>query len=377
MCKEAIDAYINAAQEHFGNPSSLHSIGVDAERILEDARRAIMRSLYAKDGQIIFTGSGTEANNLAIRGRATAKERFKRGARIIISAGEHPSVTETAKALEAEGCSVVKIPTRGGALDLDILESSLTRDTVLVSIMLVNNETGAVYDIPSAARIVRRVAPSAYLHVDATQGYLKIPFSPAGLGADMVTISAHKVHGPKGVGALYVSERIKTERGIAPVIYGGGQEFGIRSGTENLPAIAAFGAAARVGFTAIEQNSRKIEALRERLVRTIKSTAALSEIKIAEPQMHAPHIVSMTMPGIKSETMLHYLSSEGIYVSSGSACSSNSGHKSEALLAYGRSEAEADYTIRASLSHTNTEEDMDELVLALTRGFDKLARVKQ
>ncbi len=376
MCDEAVRAYVDAATKHYGNPSSLHGIGVDAEHIMDSARREIMRSLYATGGHIIFTASGTEANNLAILGRARAKERFRNGARIIISAGEHPSVGEPAKLLESEGYSVTRISTAGGVLSLSELEAALSRDTVLVSIMLVNNETGAVYNIPEVAKLIKKKAPDAYLHVDATQGYLKFPFSPAGLGADMITVSAHKVHGPKGIGALYVSERVRTERGIAPVIYGGGQESGIRSGTENVAAIAAFGAAVQVGFEALRENNARISKLRERLVGGIKKAPALSELSIAEPPMHAPHIVSITLPSIKSETMLHYLSSEGIYVSSGSACSSNSEHKSEALIAYGRSEAEADYTIRVSLSHTNTEEDIDELLRALGCGLLKLVRLK-
>ena len=199
----------------------------------------------------------------------------------------------------------------------------------------------------------------------------------AGLGADMVTVSAHKVHGPKGVGALYISDRVKTEHGISPVIHGGGQEKNLRSGTENVPGIAAFGAVAEVGFDSLKTNIRKLEALQRSLIEGIKASVELSEVSIVEPPMHAPHIVNLALPGIKSETMLHYLSSEGIYVSSGSACSSNSGHKSEALIAYGRSEAEADCSIRVSFSHENTPSDVEALLLALKGGLQKLARVKK
>ena len=190
MCDEAISAYTDTSREHFGNPSSLHGIGHDAERVINEARADILSSLYTTAGDIIFTGSGTEANNLAIVGRAHAKERFRQASKIITSAGEHASVNSALDKLAAEGVKVAKIPTVGGELDLDALRRELTRDTVLVTLMLVNNETGAVYNIPAAARTIKDHAPSAYIHVDATQGYLKIPFSPQVLGADMVTISA-------------------------------------------------------------------------------------------------------------------------------------------------------------------------------------------
>lgn len=372
----ALEAYVTASREHFGNPSSLHGVGVDAEHLISSARTDILRSLYTSTGDIIFTGSGTEANNLAITGRAHAKERFRRGAKIITSEGEHASVNMPLAELEREGYKIAKIPTRGGILDLAALEKELSPSTVLVSIMLVNNETGAVYNIPEVARLIKRICPSAYLHVDATQGYMKIPFSPEALGADMVTISAHKIGGPKGVGALYISERVMTEKGISAVILGGGQEKGLRSGTENVPAIYAFGTAAKIAHASIKENASYIESLRTRLIEGIRSRDELSELSLITPDMHAPHILNITLPSIKSETMLHYLSSLGIYVSSGSACSSNTSHKSEALLAYGRSDAEADASIRVSFSHQNTPEDVDLLIEALCSGLHKLARVR-
>lgn len=377
MCDESLSAYSDAARKHFGNPSSLHGIGHDAERIVSAARADILTSLYTGSGDIIFTGSGTEANNLAIIGRAHAKERFRQGAKIITSAGEHASVNAALERLAVEGFKVAKIPTLGGELDLDALRRELTRDTVLVTIMLVNNETGAVYNIPEVSRLIKDHAPDAYLHVDATQGYLKIPFSPQVLGADMVTVSAHKIEGPKGVGALYISERVKTEHGIAPIIHGGAQERGLRSGTENVPGIAAFGAAVKVGHASVKATAESLEALKARLISGIRSDETLSVIRIAEPVMHAPHIVNLALPSIKSETMLHFLSSEGIYVSSGSACSSNTGHKSEALIAFGRSEAEADSSIRVSFGRENTEADVDALLSALRRGLERLARIRK
>ncbi len=377
ICPEALEVYNRVSRECFGNPSSLHALGAEAEAELDRARGEILASLYTKSGEVIFTASGSESNNLAIVGRALSKERFKRGAKIITTLGEHASVGEPLRMLERLGFKIVKIPTVGGEVDLAALEGALDGSVILVSVMLVNNETGAVYNLPEVARRVRARSPEAYIHVDATQGYMKIPFSPEGLGADMVTVSSHKIEGPKGVGALYISERVKKERGLAPVVYGGGQEGGLRSGTENVPAIAAFGEAARVGLANLKENIKRIEALRNRLIETLESDERFAEIKVARPPMHAPHIVNITLPNIKSETMLHYLSSEGIYVSSGSACSSNTGHVSSALTAFGRTEAEADCSIRISFSARNTDCEVDALSEALARGLSRLARIKK
>lgn len=371
---EALERYIEVAREHFGNPSSLHSRGVDAEHIIDEARRDILDSLYTGVGDIIFTGSGSEANNLAILGRAYAKERFRRGGKIITTMGEHASVEMPIQALERAGFTVARISTRGGEIDLDELERELSAGVILVSVMLVNNETGAVYNVPEVAERVKKFAPEAYLHVDATQGYMKIPFSPEVLGADAVTVSSHKIEGPKGVGALYISPRVIKERGISAQVLGGGQEKGLRSGTENVPAIAAFGVAARLAKENINENSEKMTALSNRLISAIENSPELSEIKVTKPMSRAPHIVNITLPNIRSETMLHYLSSEGIYVSSGSACSSNSGHRSAALLSFGKSEGEADSSIRISFSRNNTEEEIDALVEALKAGVLRLAR---
>ncbi len=377
ICDEALDVYCRVSRDSYGNPSSLHGLGAEAEATVNTARAQILTSLYTKSGEIIFTASGSEANNLAIVGRAMAKDRFRGGAKIITTMGEHASVNEPLLMLEREGFKIVKIPTLGGSVDMDALSRALDSGVILVAVMLVNNETGAVYNLPEIARLVRKKSPDAYVHVDATQGYMKIPFSPEGLGADTLTVSSHKIEGPKGVGALYVSARVKKERGLSPVIFGGGQERGLRSGTENVPGIAAFGEAARVGLSAIDTNIKKTEALRERLINRLKSEAALSEIKPALPPMHAPHILNITLPGIKSETMLHFLSSLGIYVSSGSACSSNTGHVSSALTAFGRTEAEADCSVRISFSPRNTEEDVDALCDALALGLKKLARIRK
>ena len=373
ICSEALDTYTRVSLECFGNPSSLHGIGHEAEKIISEARREIISSMGG--GEVIFTASGSEANNLAIIGRARSKERYKRGAKIITTMGEHASVSEPCDMLASEGFNVARVPTKGGLVDLQALEAELTDNTILVSVMLVNNETGAVYNVPAISSLVKRKCKDALIHVDATQGYMKIPFTLSGLGADMVTVSSHKIEGPKGVGALVIRDGVRKLRALSPVIFGGGQEKGLRSGTENVPGIAAFGEAVRVGRVKMKESISHMSHLREMLINEIARNPALSEISPTLPENHAPHILNITLPSIKSETMLHYLSSKGIYVSSGSACSSNTGHLSSALIAYGRTESEADSSIRISFSASNTEEDVMALTDALGEGLSRLARV--
>ncbi len=373
ICKEALDKYIEVSSEHFGNPSSLHALGFDAEKVIEAAREEIRTSLGARGASVIFTASGSEANNLAIIGRAYAKERFAHG-KIITTEGEHASVDEPLGSLVKDGFRVAKIPTRGGRLDLDALERELTPDTVLVTMMMVNNETGALYDIAAAARLTRALAKNALVHVDATQSYMKIPFTKASLGADMITLSSHKIEGPKGVGALLVDASVIKSGGLRALILGGGQEGGLRSGTENVPAIAAFAEAARVGRAHLSERYQGLKSLREYLLTKLSDIA---EISVTLPENPSPSIVNITLPNIKSETMLHHLSSFGIFVSSGSACSSNSKHTSSALVAYGRSPEEADCSIRISLSHRNTREELDAFSEALSAGLSRLSRIRR
>ena len=377
ICDEALEVYIRVSKSEFGNPSSLHSLGVSAEGEIDKARSELLSSLSMKSGRVVFTASGTEANNLAIIGRATSKERYRRGAKIIISRGEHASVSEPVKMLKSLGFEVVEISTRGGIFDLEELKRELDERCILVSVMLTNNETGAIYDIPSIARLIKSRTSDCLLHLDATQGYLKIPFTKAGVGADLITVSSHKIEGPKGVGALIFDDTVVKARALLPIILGGGQEGGYRSGTENVPGIAAFGEAVRVGYREMTTRVKYLNDLRDYLIEKIRSTDDLNDLSMTLPPMHAPHILNITLPSIKSETALHFLSSRGIYVSSGPACSSNTGHKSGALIAYGRSEAEADSSLRISLSHRNTREEIDELILALCDAIHTLARIKR
>ena len=250
LCAEA-KAAMQAAMERFGNPSSLHSLGADAALLLKQSRAAVGEALgerFLKDGQLIFTSCGTEATALALLGTARAKSR-RTASTVLTTDSEHPSVERNLALLEKEGFRVVRVPTRGGVLDMDVVRAHCTADLFMVSMMLVNNETGARYPVEEVFRLARAASRDVVCHCDAVQGLFKVPFSVRTLGADLVTVSAHKIHGPKGVGALYVSERILKERRLVPFLAGGGQEFGLRSGTENTIGIAGFAAAAREGDT--------------------------------------------------------------------------------------------------------------------------------
>ncbi len=377
ICPEALKKYIEVSEGVFGNPSSLHGMGVFAQKELDAVRRELLLSMADKFSEVVFTASGTEANNLAITGRATAKERYMRGSRIITTEGEHASVTEPLERLQKMGFEIVKIPTRGGILDLEALKNALTKNVILVTMMMVNNETGALYDIKEVSRLMRENSPEAVLHVDATQSYLKVPFTKKGIGADMITVSSHKIAGPKGVGALIIDSALITSKGISPIILGGGQEKGLRSGTENVPSAAAFGEAIRAGMKSREENIEKMNSIRSYLIEKLSTDRDFDCVSITLPSEHAPHILNITLPNIKSETMLHYLSSLGIYVSSGSACSSNSSHLSSALIAYGRSATEADCSIRISLCPTNEKDDVDTFAEGLRSGLTRLARMKK
>ena len=376
ICDEALEKYNTVSREIFGNPSSLHSLGLLAEKELDAAREALLSSLGERDSAVVFTASGSEANNLAIVGRALAKERFKRGAKIITTKGEHASVYAPIENLKKMGFKTAEIPTVNGKIDTDALLSELTPDVILVSFMMVNNETGALYDLATASKLIKARCPEALFHVDATQSYMKVKFTKRSVGADMITVSSHKIEGPKGVGALVINKKVLKSQGLAPIILGGGQEDGLRSGTENVPAVAAFGEAIRAGVKSLDANIEKMNELREYLIEKIRSTDGLSEISMTLPESHAPHILNITMPKIKSESVLHYLSSLGIFVSSGSACSSNSNHTSSALTAYGKTADEADSSIRISLSPRNEKEDIDALAEGLLSAITRLARKK-
>ena len=376
ISEAALNRYIEVSKTNYGNPSSLHNLGLSAENELKTARATVLSSLSANDSTVIFTASGSESNNLAIFGRAFAKERYRNSAKIITTMGEHASVSAPFEKLSGLGFKTAYIPTKNGEIDLAALEKEMTRDVVLVSVMMVNNETGALYDVKAVGDIMRRLSPQALLHVDATQSYMKIPFSKKSLSFDMITLSSHKIGGPKGVGALVIDNKIIKSKGLSPMVLGGGQEGGLRSGTENVPGIAAFSIAIEEKMKALNEDYEKTNALREYLIKRLSSDTTLAKISPTLPNLHAPHIINLTLPSVKSEVMLHYLSSLGIYVSSGSACSSNSSHLSSALISYGRTEKEADSSIRISFSSENTKDDVDALCEGLISGINKLAKMR-
>lgn len=366
-----IDA-MTAAARCYGNPSSVHAAGLESAALLRSCRAEVAAAFGLRrsdDFHIIFTASGSEANNLAIRGTALAKKR-RISNRIITTDSEHPSVANTAASLAAEGFEVVKIPTRGGALDMAALERELDGGALMVSLMLVNNETGARYNVERAFRMAHAKNPEIVTHCDAVQGFMRIKFTPASLGADLVSVSAHKIHGPKGVGALCVAPGMIRAKRLAPVIYGGGQEEGFRSGTENLIDIAGFARAC----TEARENAERDAAHMDELYRHALDVLPAAGVRLNLPTNAAGHIVSLTLPGIRSETMLHFLSEKGIFVSAGSACSSHAHGPSGTLLAFGLSPADADRTLRVSFGSQNTVDDIDRLADALRDGIGRLVR---
>ncbi len=370
----AVREKISQMLDVYGNPSSLHSLGQRAESELKKAREAILGALgaRAREGELVFTSSGTEATSLAFFGCAHAKER-RDAIRILITDSEHPSVSNTADQLTREGFEVVRIPTRNGAIDMDALGKALDKKIFMASFMLVNNETGARYDVETAFRTICSKYPDAITHCDAVQGFMKVAFTVPSLGADLISISAHKLHAPKGVGALYISADILKKKKISPFIFGGGQEKGMRSGTENTIGIAAFGTAVSDISKRRAQNAAHLERLY--LYATDKLSAL--GLRINQPiGARVSHIINITLPDIKSETALHFLSADGIFVSSGSACSSHSKNPSGALIAFGLTPAEADCSLRISLSEYTTEEEIDALVTSLGAALQRLVRIK-
>ena len=379
---EAKEAMLSAVGV-FGNPSSSHSLGAAAARLFVSSRDAVADALGVRRGSgdaLILTCSGTEANCTAIIGSFRSKKRKRDGSEwIVIGGGEHPSVDRAAASLEEEGCTLKRIPTVRGVLDLEKLASVLEEcgkaggTVVCAAFMLVNNETGAIYDVKSAASAVRSCFPDAVVHCDAVQGFGKIRFTPYSLGVDTLAVSAHKIHDPRGAGALFVSAPVLKRKNIAPILPGGGQQSGLRSGTEDLVAISAFAAAAGAAKAGFDENRETVKRLRSRLEDRL---APLFEqgLSVKRPACAIDDIANITLPGIRSETMLNYLSSNGICVSAGSACSAYSKKKSSALAAFGCTDDEIDSSIRVSLSHTNDDEDIDAFADALTGGIGKLAR---
>ena len=354
-----VEAMTTMLREQWGNPSSLHEKGVTALRMLNDARKQVAKAMGAQPERIFFTGSGTEADNWAIYG--AARRRGKRGKHIVTTQVEHHAVLHPMEDLQAQGFEVTYLtPDEEGFVSAEKLEKALRPDTILVSVMMVCNETGAVMPISDMIRATRRKSPLALFHTDAVQGLGKVPFQAKTLGADLISVSGHKLHGPKGVGALYMKPGVN----LPPYIRGGGQESGMRSGTEATPAIIGFGAAcAAQDFAA---HIRKMSALRNLCRRELSQIDGVVLLGKGD----APHIVTASVPGLRSQGILNCLQEKGVYVSAGSACSR--GHRSHALEAMGLSAAVMDGAFRVSLCADNTEEDILRLAQALKYAKDVL-----
>lgn len=373
MSPGAIDKMNRVISCHYGNPSSLHKRGLDSEKILTEAREIIGKSLginrIAK-GEIVFTSGGTEANNLAILGTVFAKSR--RGNEVILTTqGEHSSVEEPMTYLEGLGYKVVRVPTKNGELDLDFISKN-AYNVILASLMHVNNETGAIYDLKSAFEIIKEKSPQAVLHADCVQSYLKVKFTKQKIGADLISVSGHKVNGPKGIGALYVDPQIIKAKKLVPMLLGGGQEENFRSGTENVYGIAGFGQAVSEHLAILDSEISQMEEASAYLIDKLKEKPNIS---LNLPKNRVCHILNITAKDIRSETLLHFLSSKEIYVSSGSACSSHSKKgRSRPLTAFGLSPLDIDSAIRISLNPQNTREEIDILIDALDEATKKLAK---
>ena len=350
--KKAVEYITRALESNWGNPSSLHRIGMEAEIALNDARECIAHTVNARADEIFFTGSGTEANNTALLSVLKAKGR---GGRIITTAIEHPSVLETAKRLEDNGFEVVRLkPDNNGIIPLTEFENALNGNTLLVSMMLVNNETGAIQPVKEAVALTKRIAPLALFHCDAVQGYGKLSVNVKQLGVDLLSASGHKIHGPKGVGFLYCKKGVH----ISPIITGGGQERGMRSGTESLPLIMGLmGAAEELPKpeTQLKIRQELFDYTRDRLL----EIGAV----INSPEGCLPYILNASLVGYRSETLLHFLEGRNVFVSSGSACAK--GHGSYVLNEMGLDRKRTDSALRISFSRYNTKEDTDMLISAL------------
>ena len=354
-CQEAVEAVTAALTENWANPSALYGFGFETAKALRSARHAVAAALGAEPDRVYFTSGGTEADNWALQ--STVKRLGKRGKHIITTAMEHHAILNTMKDLEAQGFEVTYLqPDSTGTVTAEALKAALRPNTILVSIMMVNNEVGSVMPIAQMAKLTHKLSPNAIFHTDAVQGFLKIPFAARNLGADLISISSHKIHGPKGVGALYISPRLKS---FPALILGGGQENGMRSGTEATPAIFGFAAACAAGNATFRDDIARESALLEHLVQEL---SAISGICI-NGSHQAPHILNLSVPGVPTQNTINILQDHSICVSAGSACAK--GHRSHTLEAMKVSPEVMDGSFRVSLSRHTTIEELDKLVEVL------------
>ncbi len=357
MCPEAREKMLEAIDNFWGNPSSLHEKGIEAEQLLNSARKSVAKALSCDEKEIVFTSGGTEGNNLAVFGAAYANRR--KGNRVITSKVEHPSVMNAFDRLSQEGFEVIYIGTDSlGHIDMKALEAAVDEKTILISIMAVNNEVGTIQPVEEISKIVKQKNAPALVHVDAVQAFGKIPLTPKKWGIDLMTVSSHKIHGPKGVGALYIKQGTK----LKSVAVGGGQERNIRPGTEPMPAIAGFYGA--VEALNVKKSLADLTELRNNFVRDLKN---IEGVKINSPENALPYIVNISLEGLRSETVLNFLSDMGVYISSGSACAK--GHKSYVLTAMGLSDRTIDSSIRVSLSRFTEKEELELFIEGITKAM--------
>lgn len=339
--------------EDYGNPSSMHLKGVEAEKYIKYSKKTIAGIMKVQEKEIFFTSGGTESDNWALMGTAYAN--YRRGKHLITTSIEHPAVLQTMEYLKDQGFEVTYLPVDSrGRIRLEDLKKAIRRDTILVSVMYVNNEVGTIQPIEEAGALIKQMNPQTLFHVDAVQGFGKLPLFPKKWNIDMVSVSGHKIHGPKGVGFLYIDEKVK----IKPIIFGGGQQKGFRSGTENVPGMAGLGKASELIYRNLREDTEKLYELKEYFVRGLEG---LKHIYINCPmdENGAPHIVSAAIAGVRSEVLLHALEEKGVYVSSGSACSSHKHTVSATLESMGLEKQLMDSTLRFSLSVFTTREELD------------------
>ncbi len=366
--KAAADKMVLLLTEDFGNPSSLHMKGVIAEKYINEAKKKIARTLKCQEKEIVFTSGGTESNNLAIIGSAMANQRA--GKHIITTQVEHASVANTMKFLEDNGFEITYLGVdHDGRISLEELKAAMRPDTILVSIMQVNNEIGAVMPVEEAGKLIKEINPSTLFHVDAIQSYGKLHISPKNMNCDLLSVSGHKIHGPKGSGFLYIKDKTK----IKPIIYGGGQQKGMRSGTENVPAIAGLGVAAEEIYTDLDTKIEAMYALKSHFINEVTRIDGVTVNGLTD-KTSAPHIVSVSVQGVRAEVILHTLEDKNIYVSAGSACSSNKPAVSATLKAIGLPKELLDSTVRFSFCVDTTIEEIDYAVKVMQDVVPKLQK---
>ena len=362
VCPEAAQAAYRAMTEIYGNPSSTHTKGREAKKLLDEARGQVAKAMGCKPAELVFTSCGSESDNWAIIYGAEYMKR--KGKHIISSQLEHDAVKKSLDELERRGFEVTRLPgEKDGTVSPESVVKALRDDTILVSLMLVNNETGALTDISAISRAIKKAGSQALVHCDAVQAFMKVPFSAKTLGADMISVSGHKIHAPKGIGALYIKEGVK----IKPFIVGGAQENGRRAGTEAMPQIAAFGAACEAAREKLSDNAEHMAALKAHIIDRL--SAAIPEFRYIDSA--APHILSISLPGWRSEVLMNFLEARGVYVSKSSAC--KKGGRSGVLEAMGLDARTIDGAIRIGLSRFSTMEDAEALIEGLIEAGKSLA----